>query len=127
MTPLASKENPPLWIIFFCAFSLVFGLAMFGQNVTYSMGRRLAKLSPSRGFAAELATSCVIMIAAQNGLPTATSQCLVGGVVGVGLAENWRCVNWSFFGKTFTSWIITLPVCGLATAAMFMQGYAAPH
>lgn len=36
-----------------------------GYNVTRSMGVRMAKLSPSRGFAAELATSLVILVASQ--------------------------------------------------------------
>lgn len=34
----------------------------------------MAKLSPTRGFSAELATSFVIMIAAQYGLPVSSSQ-----------------------------------------------------
>lgn len=64
----------------------------------------MAKLTPSRGFAAELATSsaccatlppplpvahatpatppAVILVASQHGLPTSSSQCIVGGIVG---------------------------------------------
>lgn len=38
------------------------------------MGVRLAKLSPTRGFAAELSTALVIMVASQFGLPTSSSQ-----------------------------------------------------
>ena len=41
----------------------------------------MARITPSRGFAAELATSFVIMIAAQLGLPTSSSQCITGGFV----------------------------------------------
>lgn len=36
-----------------------------GYNVTRTMGVTMAKLSPSRGFAAELATSLVILVASQ--------------------------------------------------------------
>ena len=36
-----------------------------GYNVTRAMGVKLAKLTPSRGFCAELATAFIIMIAAQ--------------------------------------------------------------
>ena len=42
------------------------------------MGVRLAKISPTRGFAAELATALIITIAAQYGLPTSSSQCITG-------------------------------------------------
>ena len=41
------------------------GLATYGYNVTRAMGVKLAKLSPTRGFAAELATAGVITVAAQ--------------------------------------------------------------
>lgn len=41
------------------------GCAHTGYNVTRTMGVTMAKLSPSRGFAAELATSLVILVASQ--------------------------------------------------------------
>jgi sodium-dependent phosphate transporter len=52
------------------------------------MGVKLSKLSPTRGFCAELATAFVIMIASQYGLPTSSSQCITGGIIGVGLMEG---------------------------------------
>ena len=99
---------------------------MYGRNVTEAMGKRLARLTPSRGFAAELATSLVILIATQYGLPTSSSQCITGGVVGVGLAEGLSHVNWKFFGQTLLSWISTMFVTGVGTGLMFLQGIAAP-
>ena len=36
------------------------------------------------GFCAELATSLVILVASQLGLPTSSSQCIIGASVGVG-------------------------------------------
>ena len=75
----------PLWIVAICATGLVVGLATFGHYVMRSMGTALAKLSPTRGFCAELATSLVILIASQLGLPTSSSQCLIGAFVGVGV------------------------------------------
>jgi hypothetical protein len=65
---LQKNVNPPIWQITICAGALVFGLATYGHNVTLvtrAMGVRLAKLSPSRGICAELATAIVIMVAAQ--------------------------------------------------------------
>ena len=48
------------------------------------MGTRMAKLTPSRGFCAELATALVILVASQYGLPTSSSQCITGGAQGAG-------------------------------------------
>jgi sodium-dependent phosphate transporter len=123
---LPKSVKAPLWIVLYSAASLVLGLAMYGRNVTEAMGKRLARLTPSRGFAAELATSLVILVATQYGLPTSSSQCITGGVVGVGLAEGFGHVNWKFFGQTLLSWISTMFVVGVGTGVLFLQGVVAP-
>ncbi|KAG2436483.1 hypothetical protein HXX76_006784 [Chlamydomonas incerta] len=124
---LPSKVNAPIWAIIIGAMGLVVGLATYGYKVTAAVGTAYAKLSPTRGFAAELSTALVIMIAAQYGLPTSSSQCITGGIVGVGLVENVKTgVNWKFLGKTFISWACTLFVVGLGTGALFAQGCFSP-
>ncbi|KXZ44981.1 hypothetical protein GPECTOR_60g759 [Gonium pectorale] len=123
---LPTSVTAPVWAIIISAMGLVVGLASYGYNVTRAMGTRMAKLSPSRGFAAELSTALVILVCSQYGLPTSSSQCIVGGIVGVGAVEGRTGVNWMFLLKTFTSWVATLVVVGLATAALFAQGAFAP-
>lgn len=123
---LAKNVSPPVWIILIGACGLVVGLATYGYNVTRAMGVQLAKLTPTRGFAAELATALVIMIAAQYGLPQSSSQCVTGAIVGVGLLEGTEGVNWKQFGRQFLSWVCTLGVVGLGVAALFAQGVYAP-
>lgn len=61
------------------------------------------------------------------GLPTSSSQCITGGIVGVGLMEGVRSgVNWNMFAQQFASWVSTLFVVGLATAALFAQVRSGP-
>ena len=82
----------------------------------------------TRGFCAELATATVIMVAAQSGLPTSSSQCLVGGIVGIGMCESLKNgVNWKLFSQQFLSWVGTLAVVALSTAAVFAQGIYTPN
>jgi solute carrier family 20 (sodium-dependent phosphate transporter) len=91
------------------------------------MGVALAKLSPTRGFCAELATSLTIMITTQMGLPTSSSQCIIGAIMGVGMCEGVRQgVNWKLFAQQFASWVCTMFVCGLASAALFSSGLYTP-
>ena len=123
---LSSKVNAPTWVIVISATSLVAGLATYGRNVVKAVGKEMAKITPSRGFAAELATAMVIMVASQYGLPTSSSQCITGGIVGIGIAEGLQGVNWRFFLQTFSSWVMTMVVMGLGTALMFAQGHNAP-
>ncbi|WIA36374.1 hypothetical protein OEZ86_007690 [Tetradesmus obliquus] len=124
---LSSSLSPDIWCVLVGAFALVVGLATYGYHVTRTTGVMLAKLSPSRGFAAELATALVIMVASQLGLPTSSSQCITGGIVGVGMMDGWKSgVNWKLFGKQFISWVATLFICVLGTAALFAIGIYTP-
>lgn len=117
----------PYWIIGISASGLVIGLATYGYNVCRAMGTRMAKLSPSRGFAAELATSTIIMVCAQSGLPVSSSQCITGGIIGVGAAEGASGVNWRFFAYQFGGWIFTLLITASTTALLFVQGLVTPN
>eukprot|EP00300_Choanocystis_sp_HF-7_P020656 c20645_g2_i1.p1 GENE.c20645_g2_i1~~c20645_g2_i1.p1 ORF type:complete len:320 (-),score=83.32 c20645_g2_i1:246-1205(-) len=107
---LPSKVAASIWVVFLGAFGLMFGLATYGYNVTRAVGTQYAYLSPSRGFAAELATSLVIMVASQYGVPTSSSQCITGAIIGVGVLEGASAVNWRFFLLTMSSWVMTFVV-----------------
>ena len=116
----------PLWILFISAFSLVAGLATYGKTMTKAVGTEFCKITPARGFAAELSTAVVIMVASQYGLPTSSSQCITGGIVGIGMTEGVNGVNWKFFLQTFSSWIVTMFVMGVGVGLLFTQGHTAP-
>jgi sodium-dependent phosphate transporter len=62
---LTKDVSPPIWVVLIGATGLVVGLATYGYNVTRTMGVQLAKITPCRGFCAELATAGTIMFAAQ--------------------------------------------------------------
>jgi sodium-dependent phosphate transporter len=123
---LAKKVAPPLWVLLLSALGLVLGLATYGYNITRAIGTRMAKLTPSRGFAAELATSLVVLVASQYGLPTSTSQCITGAVIGVALLEGAGGFNWRFFARTFASWVATVALVALVTGLLFACGVYAP-
>lgn len=123
---LHSKITPPVWIIVVGASGLVTGLVTYGYNVTRAMGTRMAKLSPTRGFCAEISTSFVIMIAAQYGLPTSSSQCITGGIVGVGLLEGMGGVNWKFLCLQMFGWVSTVVLVAFTVGIIFAQAVYAP-
>jgi hypothetical protein len=118
---------PEIWQILIGAFGLLVGLATYGYKVCAAVGTQMAKITPSRGYAAELATSFVIMIAAQFSLPTSSSQCITGGILGIALFEGAKGINYRLVGMTAMSWVWTLLVMGLGTALIFAQGLYAPN
>jgi len=120
------KFEPPVWILIIGACGLVVGLATYGYKIMAALGVRMAAMTPSRGYSAELSTSLVISIASAYGMPISTTHTITGAVVGVGMMEGKGGVNWKHFAKTFSAWVFTLFFVGILSAAMFSQGAYAP-
>lgn len=109
----------PVWILLVGGIGIVAGLAMYGQKVIATIGKKITELTPSRGFCCELAASTTIVIASSTGIPISTTHTLVGAVLGVGLARGIGALNLSVVGKIFMSWIITLPAGALLSIFFF--------
>ena len=103
-------------------FGIVAGLAIFGHKVMATIGHGITHLTPSRGFAAELAAACTVVIASGAGLPISTTQTLVGAVLGVGMARGIAAINLGVVRNIVVSWVITLPVgAGLSILFFWMM------
>ena len=109
----------PMWILLLGGFGIVSGLAIWGYRVIATIGRNITELTPSRGFAAELAAATTVVIASGTGIPVSTTHTLVGAVLGVGVARGIGALNLSTVGKIFLSWIVTLPVGALLSIMFF--------
>ncbi|WP_351123096.1 inorganic phosphate transporter [Shewanella sp. T24-MNA-CIBAN-0130] len=106
------------WILPLGAVGIVLGLAIFGQRVMKTIGKNITHLTPSRGFAAELAAASTVVIASGTGLPISTTQTLVGAVLGVGMARGIAAINIGVVRNIVVSWVITLPA-GAALSIVF--------
>ena len=117
---IASKSILPPWILLIGASGIVIGLGTLGYRVMMTVGRAITELTPSRGFAAELAAAGTVVVASGTGLPISTTHTLVGAVLGVGLARGIGAINLGVVGKIILSWIVTLPVgAGLSILFFF--------
>ena len=76
-------------------------------------------------FCAATNTLCAMLKLAapccRYGLPTSSSQCITGAIIGVGILEGANGVNWKQFARQFASWVATLFIVGAFTAALFSQ------
>ncbi|SEC94334.1 inorganic phosphate transporter [Pseudomonas anguilliseptica] len=115
---VGAKSAVPGWVLLLGAVGIVIGLATYGYKVIATIGKEITELTPSRGFAAELATVTTVVGASAIGLPVSTTHTLVGAVLGVGLARGIGALNLGVIGKIFMSWLITLPV-GAALSILF--------
>eukprot|EP00198_Chlamydomonas_reinhardtii_P005539 XP_001694875.1 sodium/phosphate symporter [Chlamydomonas reinhardtii] len=124
---ITSNGDTPIWVMAMGGAGIVVGLATYGYNIMMTLGVGLAKMTPSRGFSAELGTSFTVSLASVYGLPISTTQCITGAEMGVGLVEDLRSgVNWKLFAKQVVAWIFTLIVSGFLCAAIFAYGAYSP-
>ena len=115
---IASKSPLVWWILPLGAVGIVMGLALFGKRVMQTIGKNITHLTPSRGFAAELAAASTVVIASGTGLPISTTQTLVGAVLGVGMARGIAAINMGVVRNIVVSWVVTLPA-GAALSIIF--------
>ncbi len=109
------------WILPLGAVGIVIGLATLGAKVIRTIGENITHLTPSRGFAAEIAAASTVVIASGIGLPISTTQTLVGAVLGVGMARGIAALNLGVIRNIFVSWVVTLPVgAGLAIVFFYI-------
>ena len=107
---IAAKAELAWWILPLGGIGIVLGLAIFGKRVMATIGNGITHLTPSRGFAAELAAASTVVIASGTGLPISTTQTLVGAVLGVGMARGIAALNLGVVRNIVISWIVTLPI-----------------
>jgi inorganic phosphate transporter, PiT family len=116
---IGARSAMPNWILLLGASGIVFGLALLGTRVMMTVGKRITELTPSRGFAAELAAASTVVLASGLGVPVSTTHTLVGAVLGVGLARGINALNLRVIGTIFTSWVVTLPAGALLSILFF--------
>ncbi|MBT8078644.1 MAG: inorganic phosphate transporter [Gammaproteobacteria bacterium] len=115
---VGAKSTVPIWVLIIGGGGIVIGLATYGRHVIATVGEKITQLTPSRGFAAELAAGATIVIASGTGIPISTTHTLVGAVLGVGLARGIEAIDLRVVGRILISWVVTIPA-GAILAILF--------
>lgn len=116
---ITAKSSVPPWALLLGGFGIVIGLATFGRHVIATVGRKITQLTPSRGFAAELAAATTIVVASGTGIPISTTHTLVGAVLGVGFARGIEAIDLAVVGRIFLSWVVTIPAGAILAIIFF--------
>ena len=116
---VGAESALPIWVLALGGGGIVVGLATYGKRVIATVGEKITQLTPSRGFAAELAAATTIVIASGTGMPISTTHTLVGAVLGVGLARGIDAIDLRVVGRVFLSWVVTIPAGALLSIVFF--------
>ncbi|KXZ41101.1 hypothetical protein GPECTOR_797g20 [Gonium pectorale] len=124
---VSSNGDTPAWVLAMGGAGIVVGLATYGYKIMATLGVGIAKMTPSRGYCAELATAFTVSLASVYGLPISTTQCITGAEMGVGLVESVKTgANYKLFFKQVAAWICALVMAGFFSAAVFSFGVFSP-
>jgi PiT family inorganic phosphate transporter len=116
---LSANASTPVWVIVACAVAIALGTFFGGWRIIRTMGKGFHQLTPQQGFAAQIASSAVILTSSHLGLPLSTTHVATGSIVGVGAATTNHPVHWRLVGNVALAWVITLPAAGLAGAVAY--------
>lgn len=127
------KVDVPIWVLILGGAGISVGLLTYGYNVIKSIGMKLVKVTPSRGFAIEIGAFLVVIIGTNLGIPLSTTHCKVGATVAVGMCESGgmkntkKGVNWKLMGKVGAMWVLTLAFASIIASSMFAVLTASFH
>lgn len=112
---LPAASPPPLWVIAMCGIAIALGTYLGGWRVIRTVGHRLTTIEAPQGFAAETASTTVLLISTHGGAPLSTTQITTGSVIGTGIGKRAASIRWGVAARMVGPWIITIPAAaGLA-------------
>ncbi|MEU7495649.1 inorganic phosphate transporter [Streptomyces griseofuscus] len=110
---LGQDAGPPVWVIGSAGLAIGLGTYLGGWRIIRTMGKGLTEIQSPQGFAAETASTAVILTSAHLGFALSTTQVASGSILGAGLGRRLAEVRWGVAGRMALAWLITLPFAAL--------------
>lgn len=105
-----STFEVPDWVIFACALAMALGTSIGGKKIIRTMGSGMTKLTPVKGFAAQMGAATSILGATLFHAPVSTTQVITTTIMGVGASENLKSVKWGVAKDIIWAWVLTIPL-----------------
>ncbi len=110
----------PLWVDLSAHSAIDIGTAMGGWRTAKTMGSKITKLTPFRGFGAETGGAVPILLAPVLGVPVSTTHTITGAIVGIGAARRMGAVRWGVAGRIVWAWVLIIPLSAAVAATVYL-------
>jgi phosphate/sulfate permease len=87
-----------LWLPVLGGLCFVLGIVTVGSRTISTVGSKITKLTQSTAFAVQSGATLAVLLSTAVGLPVSTSHCLVGALIGTGVAGKYTSSNSSSGG-----------------------------
>jgi PiT family inorganic phosphate transporter len=122
---LGHDADPPVWVILTAGLAIALGTYIGGWRIIRTMGKGLVDIESPQGFAADSASTAVILTSANLGFALSTTQVCSGGILGAGVGRRLAEVRWGTAGQMALAWLVTLPAAaavGAVAAGVVVHG-----
>ncbi len=109
-----SLSSGIVWV----AAAMALGGILQARKIAQTMGHRITGMNHGQGFTANGVAAILVLFASKWGVPVSTTHVTCGALFGIGLAS--RQARWGMIRKILASWVVTLPVAGLLSAAVYL-------
>ncbi len=109
ITGITQKFEIPVWAIFSCSLAMALGTAIGGFKIIRTMAKKMTKLSPDLGFAAQAGNSLVLTLGTITGFPMSTTHVITTSIMGAGSVKGFKRVQWGLGKNIVLAWILTIP------------------
>ncbi|MGN4709639.1 inorganic phosphate transporter [Bacillus cereus group sp. MYBK222-1] len=92
---------------------------MKGLAVTNLLARKVTKLDENSSLSSVITTTCLVMSSSQLGLPVSTTHVSTSAIIGAGMKQGAKTINWSVIRDIILSWIVTLPGAGIIAVVVY--------
>lgn len=96
-----------------CAALMALGTLIGGKRIIDTVGRKMVRLSPRSGFAADLGCAGALALCTLLGLPVSTTHAKTAAILGAGADPDGKVA-----GSLGAAWLLTFPVCGAMAFAL---------
>jgi PiT family inorganic phosphate transporter len=97
------------WAEWSCGLAMAMGTYIGGWRIIQTLGRKMVRLRPVHGFAAETTGATVLLITGKLGMPVSTTHVITTAIMGVGCARRFSALNWTLVERIIWGWVMTIP------------------
>ena len=116
----ASVMAAPLWVRVLGGLVMFLGTMLGGWGIMKTIGRGIYNIRPLHSVNSQLASVGSVLLATAIGAPVSTTHIVVGSVMGVGAADEYRMVHWKIVKDIIVAWFITIPLSAVVSGAIYL-------
>jgi PiT family inorganic phosphate transporter len=111
----------PLWVILLAAGAMGLGTLAGGWRVIRTLGSRITALDPAKAFAAQTASSTVLLVSAYAyAVPVSSTHVMTSSIMGVGATRRLSAVRWTVARQVGAAWVLTIPGAALSAVVVYL-------